>query len=98
MAIMSQTIYPDAFLWMINFLFWLKFHWSLFLKVQLTKPSIGLDNGLAPNRRKAITWTDDDPVRWHIYEELEGDELKNHPLSIIVTHRIHWKTVLNKKY
>ena len=32
------------------------------------KPSIGLDNGLAPNRRQAIIWTNADPIdayMWH---------------------------------
>ena len=36
MAAMSQTIFSDAFSWMKSFVFWLKFHWSLFLRVQLT--------------------------------------------------------------
>ena len=36
---------------------------------------IGLDNGLAPNRRQAIIWPNDDPVQWHIYAALAGDEL-----------------------
>ena len=31
-----QTIFSDAFFWMKSFVFWLKFHWSLFLIVQLT--------------------------------------------------------------
>ena len=31
-----QTILLDAFSWMKSFVFWLKFHWSLFLNVQLT--------------------------------------------------------------
>ena len=39
------------------------------------KGSIGLGNGLAPNRWQAITWTDDDPSHWRIYAELAGDEL-----------------------
>ena len=29
--------------------------------------SIGSDNGLAPNRRQAIIWTNDNPVYWCIY-------------------------------
>ena len=29
------------------------------------KASIGSGNGLAPNRRQAITWTNDDPINWH---------------------------------
>ena len=32
----SQMIFSEAFSWMKNFVFWLKFHWSLFLMVQLT--------------------------------------------------------------
>ena len=37
--------------------------------------SIGLDNGLAPNRRQAIIWTNADPINWRIYATLGGDEL-----------------------
>ena len=36
MAAISQTIFSDALSWMKSFVFWLKFHWSLFLRVQLT--------------------------------------------------------------
>ena len=36
MATISQTIYWDAFSWMTSFVFWLNFHVSLFLRVQLT--------------------------------------------------------------
>ena len=36
MAAISQTIFPDAFLWMQNFILWLKFLWSVFITVQLT--------------------------------------------------------------
>ena len=32
----SQTTFSNEFSWMKSFLFWLKFHWSLFLKAQLT--------------------------------------------------------------
>ena len=45
-----------------NFVFWVKFHWSLFLVVQLTIIQHGLDNGLAPNRRQSIIWTSADPI------------------------------------
>ena len=37
--------------------------------------SIGSDNGLAPNRRQAITRTNADPVHRRIYAVLAGDEL-----------------------
>ena len=36
MAAFSQTIFSDAFSWMKSFVFWLKFPWCLFLRVQLT--------------------------------------------------------------
>ena len=32
--------------------------------------SIGSYDGLAVNRRQAITWTNDDPIHWHIYASL----------------------------
>ena len=35
---------------------------------------IDLDNGLAPNRRKAIIWTNADPVHWRIYSALGRDD------------------------
>ena len=41
-------------------------------------------NGLAPNRRQAINWTNADPVHWRIYAALGRDELKyvNHVRSV----------------
>ena len=33
MAAILQRIFSDAFSWMKSFVFWLKFHWSLFLRV-----------------------------------------------------------------
>ena len=62
------------------FSFWLKCHWNLFLRVKLTI-TIGLDNGLAPNRRQAIIWTNADPIPWRIYATLRGDDL-THQLQI----------------
>ena len=35
-----------------------------------------LDNGLAPNRRQAIIWTNADSINWRIYVALGGDELR----------------------
>ena len=39
----------------------------------LHQPSVGLDNGLAPNRRQAIIWTNADPIYWRIYAALWRD-------------------------
>ena len=36
MAALSQTTFSNAFFWIKSFVFWLKFHWSLFLMIQLT--------------------------------------------------------------
>ena len=36
---------------------------------------LGSGNSLAPNRRQAITWTNDDQVHLRIYATLGGDEL-----------------------
>ena len=44
MATISQTIYSDAFSWMKCFIFWFKFHWSLFLRVHLSLGLQGLYN------------------------------------------------------
>ena len=74
MAAISQTTFWNIFLKKtVEFL--LNLHWSLFLKVQLTATSIGLDNGLAPNRRQTIIWTNTDPILRRIYSALGGDDL-----------------------
>ena len=36
---------------------------------------VGSGNGFALNRRQAITWTNADPLQWHIYAALGGDKL-----------------------
>ena len=36
MVAISQTTFSNAFSWMKSFVFWFEFHWSLFLRVQLT--------------------------------------------------------------
>ena len=58
MIVISQTIFSDIFSWMKRFVFWLKLHLSLYLRVQLT--SIGSANGFALNRRQVIIWTNVD--------------------------------------
>ena len=49
-----------------SFAFWLQFHWNLFLRVQWT---------ITQHR---FNWTNfffGDPIHWHIYAALGGDEL-----------------------
>ena len=63
-----------AFSLMKRFAFWLKFHWSLFLRALLTiTQHCFFDNGLGPIWHQAIVWTNPDLV----YAALGGDELKN---------------------
>ena len=38
-------------------------------------PSIGSDNGLAPNMRQVINWTNADLIHWRIYAALGGNQL-----------------------
>ena len=37
---------------------------------------MGSVNGLAPNRRQTIIWTNGDLIHWRIYASLGGDELR----------------------
>ena len=76
MAAISQTMFLNAFSWMKSFVLRFEFHWGLFLRAQLAMVSIGSGNGLVPNRRQAITWTNVEPVHWRIYAALGGDEFK----------------------
>ena len=46
-------------------------HWN-FIGVCSLWSSIGLDNGLAPNRRQAIIWINADQVLWRTYATLWG--------------------------
>ena len=41
--------------------------------------SISSGNGLAPNRRQDIIWTNADLIHWRIYAALGGDELTMNP-------------------
>ena len=74
MAAVSLTTFSSAFSEIKSLVFWFEFHLILFPTVQYTEPSIGLDNGLAPNRRQAIIWTNVNPIHWRIYAVLGGDE------------------------
>ena len=69
MGTVSQTTYSNAFAWMKSVVFWLKFHWSLFLRVQLIITKHWF------SRRQAIIWSNADLIHWCIYVALGGDEL-----------------------
>ena len=66
----SQKIFSDAFSWIKNFVFQLKFHWSLLLRVQLTINQHWFDISLALTRQQAIIWTNADPIHLCIYAAL----------------------------
>ena len=67
---------------MESFVFPFKVHLNLFLRVQLTIIQHCIDNGLAPNRRQAIIWTNADLLHWRIYAALWGDKLRKYHLNI----------------
>ena len=64
MADILQTTLSRASSSMKVDLFWLKFHWSLFLMVQLKSTSISTDNGFMVSRykRQTIIWTNGDLI------------------------------------
>ena len=47
--------------------------------------SVGLDNGLAPNRRQTIIWNNDGLVYWRIYASLGLDELNLQDTQQVMT-------------
>ena len=54
--------------WINIFVVWYKLHKKIFPRFQLViSYSLGSDNGLAPKRRQAIIWTNDNPAYRHIY-------------------------------
>ena len=61
MAAILQTIFSNAFFWRKMYEFRFKFHWSVFLRVQLTtfQHKFYSDHGWAPARQQAIIWTGD---------------------------------------
>ena len=77
----SQTKVAMTFSWTF-FLFWFKYHRCLLLKAQLTLFITGSANDLALNRRRAITWSKNDPVHWYIYASAEHNKFfSNHVLG-----------------
>ena len=53
--------------------------------------SIGLDNGLVPNRRQVIVWTKADMIDWRTYAALDGNYTNVQYQSICVT--ISWSDI-----
>ena len=59
MADVFQTTFSNAFSWLKIFEVQLKFHWICSQGSNWQYANIVSDNGLAPNRRQAIIWTND---------------------------------------
>ena len=59
MATIFQTIFLNAFSWMKSFVFWLRFHLRLLLRVKMTIRYMyhWFRNWLGAIRQEAITWT-----------------------------------------
>ena len=53
--------------------------------------SIGSSKGLAPRRRQAITWNNDNPVHRRIYVALRGDDLNRNRQA----YMFHWGCFLD---
>ena len=66
---------------------WSQSYWNLFPRVPLTTCIIGSDNGLPPNRRQAVIWSNDGRVYWCIYTSLSLANL-NISVSQLLLHHI----------
>ena len=70
MAAILQTLFSNAFSWM-NFFYFDK----NVIEMCSSASNIGLDNGLVPNKQRAIIWTNDGLFYWHINTSLSLNEL-----------------------
>ena len=76
MANIFQMTFSNTFSWMNTFELLLRFHWILFLRVELTIfQHCGSDDGLALTRWQAIIWTNDGLIYWRICASLGLSEL-----------------------
>ena len=71
-----QTTFSNAISWMKMVEFRLKFHWSLFLKVQLTIFQHWFRWWFGGEQATSLIWTNDGPVQRRIYTSLGVNELK----------------------
>ena len=67
--------YLTAFYLVGRFFIWFKFYWSWFKFPVDNKTLISPSDGLVPNRRQTITWTNVDSVHWRLYVSTGFDEL-----------------------
>ena len=67
-------------------------------RVNCQQDIIGSGNGLAPNRRQAIIWTNADPSQWRIYAALGGGELASMKMKVNVLHMQYVPDLANLSY
>ena len=75
MAAIFQTTYSKAFSWMKMYKFWLKFHWSLFLRVQLTIIQHRFRKWLGADQATSHYLNQGWKIYWRIYASLGLNEL-----------------------
>ena len=91
MAVISQTIFSDAFSWMKSFHLYQNFIEVCFYRSNWQYANIGLDNGLGLNMRQAIIWTKAGKIRWRIYATLGGDDYRDWPMFV---HEISFELIV----
>ena len=72
----ALTLLGGIYAFYHSFVFGLKLHWSLFLKVQLAIHQHWFRKCLGAEWCQAIIWTNADLIHWLIYAALGGDALK----------------------
>ena len=77
MAVMFQTTFSNAVSWTKIYQFWLKFHWNLIVKVQLTIVQHWLRQWLGTNQATGHCVKQWGLVYWRIYASLGLNEIIN---------------------
>ena len=73
-AAISHATYSEAFSWMKSFVFWFRFHWRLFLRVQLIQHWFRW--WLGAEYATSHFWTNADPIHWRTCAAIGGDGLR----------------------
>ena len=82
MAAISQTTLSNAFSWMKMLIFWLRFHWSLFLRVKFTIFQYWLRWWLGAVQATSHYLNQCWLVYWRIYASLGLNEVRLHDAHI----------------
>ena len=82
MAAISQTTYSNTFPLMKIFEFEINIHWNISIGSIWLHVSFGSGNGLGPNRRQVIIWTNADPIHWCQNAAVRRRELMQYMISL----------------